>query len=125
MSKEWEPESVFDLLGSERARRILALASEESLSADDLAEHCDASLPTIYRRLNALVEFDLLHEETRIDADGNHYKTYEADVERISVVVGGGDLDVEVEPRGEDMVDRFERFWGDLEGEAKATVDDR
>lgn len=114
MDEAWEPETVFDVLASEEARQILALSGEEPRSAEELAEHTGASLPTIYRRVNALVDLDLLSEETRIDPEGNHYKTFETDVERISLEIGDGDLDVEVE-RPRDVVDRFGAFWQDLE----------
>ena len=114
MGDAWEPETVFELLASEEARRILALTAEEPHSAEELAERVDASLPTIYRRVNAMEEFDLLRAETRIDPDGNHYRTFETDVERISLVVEDDGIGVEVE-RPRDVVDRFGAFWEDLE----------
>ena len=114
VDEAWEPETVFDVLASEEARRILALAAAEPHSAEELAERTGASLPTIYRRVNALADLDLLSEETRIDPDGNHYRTFETDVERISLEIGDGDLDVSVE-RPRDVVDRFGDFWADLE----------
>jgi hypothetical protein len=40
MSKEWEPENVFDVLGCEIARQILAVASLQPVSAAELAQHC-------------------------------------------------------------------------------------
>lgn len=35
VGKEWEPETIFDVLGSERARRILSIATVRPVSADD------------------------------------------------------------------------------------------
>lgn len=115
--KEWNPENVFDVLGSERARHILALASVEPMSADDLAEGCDTSLPTVYRRVDALQEYDLLREEVKIDADGNHYKTFETTLERICFEVEDGGFDIQIELQ-RDLVDQFEQFWEDF-GESK------
>jgi DNA-binding transcriptional ArsR family regulator len=115
VSAEWDPEDVFDVLASESARRILVLASAEAMTAEDLAERIDASLPTVYRRANALVEYDLLTENTEIDTDGNHYRTFETNLERITVEIEGGDLEAEVE-LDRDLVDRFGDLWRDLEG---------
>lgn len=119
--KEWEPESVLDVFGSEYARQILALASVEPMSAEELAEHCDVSLPTIYRRVNALLEYDLLQEETEIDADGAHYKVFETNLKRICFEVedGGFAIDIELE---QDVVDQFTDFWDDLD-ESRSDVD--
>ncbi|MDX1748356.1 MAG: helix-turn-helix domain-containing protein [Halobacteriales archaeon] len=63
MSKEWDPETIFDVLGSEHARSILTVSSQEPMDAEALAEACDTSLPTVYRRVNALQEYDLLDRE--------------------------------------------------------------
>ena len=113
MSKEWEPDDVFDVLASDTAREVLALASVRAVSADDLAEHCEVSLPTIYRRTNALVEYDLLAERTEIDDDGNHYKTFETALDRLCVEVEDGTLDVDVQIT-RDRVGQFEQFIDDL-----------
>lgn len=117
MGKEWTPASLFEVLESEVARKILALADDDPVSAETVAEETGASLPTVYRRLNALEEFGLLQSETQIDPDGNHYETYRTTVDRFTIEIGEDDLEVEVE-RPRDMVDRFEAFWTDLEGGA-------
>lgn len=124
MGKEWDPETIFDVLGSERARRILSIASVRPVSADDLATALDASLPTVYRRVNALLDYDLLTEDTQIDAEGNHYKTYETNLQRICFEVDDGGFTVDIQLR-RDMVDQFEDFWTDLEGSDSASSDDR
>jgi len=95
--REWDPETVFEVLGSEIARRILALAEIKPCSAEELAEHCDASKPTVYRRLNVLQEYDLLVERSAIDDDGTHYKTYETALESICFSVEAGRFEVDIE----------------------------
>lgn len=115
MSKEWEPETVFDVFGSEYARQILALASVEPMSAQELSEHTDASLPTTYRRVNALREYDLLRADTRVDTDGNHYETFETSMERVCFEVEDGSFTVDIQ-LSRDLVDQFGEFWRDLEG---------
>lgn len=124
MSKEWEPETIFDVLGSERARRILSIASVRPVSANELASAIDTSLPTVYRRVNALVDYDLLKEETTIDDEGNHYKTYETNLQRVCFEVDDGGFTVDIQLR-RDMVDRFEAFWSDLEGVDTRAIDDQ
>lgn len=97
--REWDPETVFEVLGSELARRILALAAIRPHSAEEIAEHCDASLPTVYRRLNVLREYDLLRERRAVDDDGTHYNTYETTLESICFVVEEGSFEVDIQLR--------------------------
>nr|WP_264474849.1 helix-turn-helix domain-containing protein [Salinirubrum litoreum] len=113
VSKEWEPENVFDVFGSERARQILVLASVEPVSAEEIADRLDTSLPTVYRRVNAMVEYDLLAEDTAIDADGHHYTTYETKLQELCVEIEEGGFTIDIEYR-RDLVDKFGDFWGDL-----------
>ncbi|MFB6308285.1 MAG: ArsR/SmtB family transcription factor [Haloarculaceae archaeon] len=115
MGKEWDPENVFDVLGSEEVRKILALTNVKPMSAQELADRLETSRPTVYRRVNTCQEYDLLSEDTEIDADGNHYKVYEANLKRISFELEEGGFDVNIELR-RDLVDRFGDFWDDLEG---------
>ncbi|MFC4357167.1 ArsR family transcriptional regulator [Halobium salinum] len=96
MAHGWEAGSLFDLLGDGVAREILALTDAESRSADDLAEHCAASGPTVYRRLDALCEHDALAESVAYDEDGNHYRTYECRLEEVRVRVDGGSVALDV-----------------------------
>lgn len=112
MSTEWAPESVVDVLGDELARRILVVASERPVSAEELASVCEASKPTVYRRINGLESLDLLSPGTRVRPDGNHVKQYETVVRRVAVEIGEGGLDVSIR---RDLPGRFEAFWEELE----------
>lgn len=103
-NREWDPETVFEVLGSELARRILALAAIKPCSADEVAEHCDASKPTVYRRLNVLQEYDLLVERCAVDDEGTHYKTYETALESVQFSVDPGRFEVDIE-LAHDLVD--------------------
>lgn len=111
--KEWDPANVFDLFGDDLTRQILVLASERPLSAEELATHLDSSLPTVYRRVNALREYDLVKEHQQIGADGNHYKTIETTLSRISLEIEDGGYNVDIEMR-RSLVDQFGEFWSDL-----------
>lgn len=112
--KEWKPSDVFDVFGDSLARRILVLASERPVSADDLAEQLDVSRPTIYRRVNALADYDLLTEQQQLDADGNHYQTVETTLKQIVFEIEDGGYNVSLEMR-QSLADQFESFWSNLD----------
>ncbi|MFB6220881.1 MAG: ArsR/SmtB family transcription factor [Halolamina sp.] len=86
---------LLDLLGADLNRRILELTSEEPRAADAVAERCDASLPTVYRHVDDLASAGLLSERTQYDEEGNHYKTYVAALEALTVCVDDGELRVD------------------------------
>ena len=96
MSRAWEADTVFDLLGNELVRELLALTSTERLSADALAERCSASQPTVYRRLDALEEYDLVGVHTEYDDAGNHYQSYECRLEEAHIAVEDGGFTVDL-----------------------------
>lgn len=110
MTAEWDPTTVFDVLGNEHARQILALASVQPVSAEDLAAHTDASQATVYRRVNVCQEYDMLREETELDDVGNHYKTYRTALETVQFEVEEGGFTIEIELR-QDVVGRFSEEW--------------
>lgn len=114
MSKEWDPDTVFDILGCEIAREILALASLRPLSASQLADRCGVSEPTIYRRINALEEHDMLAEQTEIADDGHHYKQFRTTLQEARFHVEDGTYDIDIRIN-RDYSDRFVDLWSDLE----------
>jgi len=83
---EWDPDNVMDVLGNEYARQILALA-----------ERTHSAQPTVSRRVNTLLEYDLLKERVSVDEEGHHYKTFETTFERATFAVDDGDIEIEVE----------------------------
>lgn len=111
--KEWQQTDIFDVFGDDLARKILVLASERPLSAAELGAALDASRPTIYRRVNALLDYDLVREHQQIDDDGNHYKTFETTLHRITLEVEDGSYAVDVEMR-QNLADQFRDLWSDL-----------
>jgi DNA-binding transcriptional ArsR family regulator len=105
---------VLDVLSDEYARAILAETSVQPMSAKELGERCDASLPTIYRRIDRLKECDLLDERTRPRRDGNHYSVYAATLDRFVLELGDGEFSADLDRRDEDPADRFTRLWEGL-----------
>ena len=104
------PAKLFALLDDEYARRILAHLDQEPMSATELSERCDASPPTVYRRLDRLQRCGLLTEETRIDDRGNHYAVYESRFEGLAVVMDDGEFVVDLSRRA-DPADRLTNLW--------------
>ncbi len=110
MSEDSDLEAVAALLEDKTARRILTETSSQPMSASDLSERCEASTPTVYRRLDDLRECDLLVETMEPDPSGGHHHTlYSTNLERIVVEVENGSLRLEIDRR-ETMADRFTRI---------------
>jgi DNA-binding transcriptional ArsR family regulator len=111
VSEELPVEEVLSLLDDEYARAILIATSTEPMSANQLAEACDASLPTVYRRINRLTDHDLLAEHTELDEDGHHYSSYEATLESVAIDLTDGELTADVSREPTDAADRFTELW--------------
>lgn len=107
-------ETVGELLEDEYARSILAETSTEPLSAAELIERCDASSPTVYRRLERLEEFDMIESEQALDPDGHHYQRFSARLERVTIELTDGSYQVSVDRTEEDAVERFTKFYEGL-----------
>lgn len=113
MSNQWAPEGIFEVLASKESRRILAAASVQPVSAKELEQVCDASLPTVYRRLNVLVEYDLLSEKRLANPEQAQSKRYSTDLKEITVEITDGELNVSLEIE-KDAVDKFGELFRDL-----------
>jgi len=109
-------EEILDTIGDEHARRVLAAISREPKSAKELAEECDLSLPTIYRRVEMLDEYDLVTDRTLVAEDGNHYKVYESNFESTVISLQGEEYQVQIY-REENLPDRFSKLWDELRAE--------
>lgn len=122
--KEWAPSDVFDVFGDGLARQILVLASDHPVSAEKLAEQLDVSKPTIYRRVNALIDYDLVRERQQIDTEGNHYQEYETTLKRVVFEIEGGGYNIDLELR-QRLAHQFESFWTDLEASGRSQSAER
>ncbi|OVE85950.1 ArsR/SmtB family transcription factor [Natronolimnobius baerhuensis] len=112
MSEEPDLSTVLAILDDEYARDILTHTSVEPMSASTLSERCDASLPTIYRRLDRLEECRLVTEATELASDGNHYSVYSANLDRLELSLEDGTFELELSYEDEDDVaDKFTRMW--------------
>ncbi|SEV82752.1 ArsR/SmtB family transcription factor [Natrinema salifodinae] len=111
MSEDTNLSTLLAVLDDEYARDILTHTSVEPMSASTLSERCDASLPTIYRRLDRLEECNLVTEETELAPDGNHYSVYSANLDRLELSLNEGSFTLELTYREEDVADKFTRMW--------------
>lgn len=119
------PDNIFEVLSSAVSREILAAASVRPMSAQELEEVIDASLPTIYRRLELLQNYDLVSEDQVVDPDSGQYKQYSTDLREINIVIKDGRYDVNIRVR-KDTVDRFGELFRDLgEGRRRTDPDDQ
>jgi DNA-binding transcriptional ArsR family regulator len=98
---EWDVDSLFDVFERKSARRILALTSVESMTAQELAARTHESEPTIYRRLEVLAEYDLVEAQTRLDDDGNHSSVYQTNLESVCFELEDGGFTIDVTYRRE------------------------
>lgn len=110
VSEELDPATLFALLDDDYARRILAHLNETPMAAKTLSERCDASPPTIYRRIDRLKDCGLLAEETKLDEQGNHYAVYESRFDSLWVTIDDGEFTVDLSRR-EDPADRITSLW--------------
>ena len=85
------------------------------MSVKELADVCDRSLATIYRRIQAMEDYDLLSEELTRDPDGTQYNEYRSELNEITISVDEGQLNVNIDIE-KDTVDQFAELIEDLEG---------
>lgn len=109
-------EKILDALGDAEARQILAIINPKALSAKEIGERLDLSLPTVYRRLDMLESRDLVAVRTLVAESGNHYKVFECNFERTVISLEGEEFTAEVH-RGEGMPERFSNLWDELGGD--------
>jgi len=109
-----DAETVAAFVADDVARTILAATSEEPLSAAQLEDRCDASLATVTRRLDELVEADLLSETTRPRADGHHDTVSAPTLVFLGIALDDGELRTAVDRRERDVADRLTDMWRDL-----------
>jgi predicted HTH transcriptional regulator len=89
-----EPTAQLDVLGDDCARTILVATSDGPKTAKELTERTDSSSATVYRRINSLLESDLLTECVRFEEHGSHTTAYEATVESLCVTIDSTGIEV-------------------------------
>jgi predicted transcriptional regulator len=115
VSEDTQSSEIYALLDDEYARAILTSTNATAKSAKELSDECDASLPTIYRRTDRLINCGLLEEQTQVEEGGHHYSVYKARIKRLTIELANDELKIEVEEQPTDkMADRFTEMWGEI-----------
>ncbi len=114
MTTDDDLSEIASLLDDRYAREILAATSTEPMSAKALKDRCDASLPTVYRRIEQLQALDLLTDHQQVAPDGNHYKLFESRLDRVAIDLTDGTYSVEIIRTTHEPADRFSDLVEDL-----------
>jgi DNA-binding transcriptional ArsR family regulator len=105
---------LFSVLADETAREIFTLVSDNPRSAKDIYAGCDTSLKTVYRRLEALQEADLVSTMTRPGEQGP-YTVYVSTIDEIDISIDPDSEDVDITVQRDDNVDQFISIWDELQ----------
>jgi len=105
-------DTVFELLASERVRRIVR-ALEEPMTAAEVAEACGIPRSTAYRKLRAMAEAGLLRKQ-----EGDDAARYAVDFEAVVVRAPNGDLELDVEVPARSASEQLSALWGEVRAEA-------
>lgn len=82
------------LLHDTHARDILTALANGPRSGRTLADSCDISRPTAYRRLNRLEAAGFVTSELSPDPDGHHRKQFSLIRDRLTVLIQDGSITV-------------------------------
>ena len=105
-------ETVFDLLKTESARRIVCTI-EEPMTAAEVADACGIPRSTAYRKLQAMAEAGLLRKQ-----EGGDAARYAVDFEVIAVRNLNGDLELDLEVPTRSASEQLSTLWGEVRAEA-------
>lgn len=87
---EKHSDDLVDVVIDEYGSAILTATSAGPIVVSDVVETFGMSPATAYRRINRLIDYDLLEERTGIDSAGNQYHVYEATFQSIKIEIVDG-----------------------------------
>ncbi|AGB16211.1 HTH domain-containing protein [Halovivax ruber XH-70] len=90
-----DAETQLEVLGNQCSRTILLAVQEGPKTAKELTDRTDCSSATVYRRINDLLENDLVEECIRFERGGSHTTAYRALVEGLDIRFGPDDIRLE------------------------------
>ncbi|MFC7157897.1 ArsR/SmtB family transcription factor [Halomarina halobia] len=89
---------LLDHLGDDVSRAVLAACANDTRSVGELAELCDVSEATIYRRLNHLIDSGLLEERPRIGGNAvSGGKEYRTAIQHVEIVLDEEGITVQID----------------------------
>lgn len=83
------PSGALKLLADKYTLKILEATLYQPRTAREIVRDFDLPSTTVYRRLDSLEEQNLINEEMRFDADGDHRKVYESNLEELHLGSNG------------------------------------
>ncbi|RDZ62042.1 transcriptional regulator [Haloferax sp. Atlit-12N] len=83
---ESSDDDLLDALGDEVSRDVLLACNRAPMTAEELAENCEVSESTIYRRLETLSSLGLIERTQRVNAPSK--TCYETVVDGLSIHLG-------------------------------------
>lgn len=95
-SVTWDLVTLFT---DEYAREILMAINDEAKPARAIAEECDVSRPTVYRRLDRLVDAGVVEETGRDRTEGRHRKRFRVAADGAVFRLGEDGFATDVVPR--------------------------
>lgn len=113
MTKPPSVGDVFEILGDENTRCVLAAINRNPRSAEGVSEATGLSLSTVYRRLDSLETHDFITGRTVVAPDGSHRSVYESDFDSTVIAMNDGEFAAHVYETT-DISDRFTDLWDDL-----------
>lgn len=84
---------VLEVLGDRTSRKLLWLLGrvDEPMTASEISEAGDASLTSVYRKLDGLTEAGLVVEHAEVDPDGHRRSRYRQAVDQVEIGLGADD----------------------------------
>jgi DNA-binding transcriptional ArsR family regulator len=110
-------QALFESLADPDCRSIVA-ALDEPMTAREVAEQCDLSQTSSYRKLERLSDADMVEQRTDVRSDGHHTTQFVRDFSGVVVAYDEDDqFDVDVVSEGETPDERLARFWSQISEE--------
>lgn len=110
-------QALFDALADPDCRAIVATL-DEPMTAGQVAEQCNLSQTSSYRKLETLSDADMVEERTDVRADGHHTTQFVRDFDGVVVAYDGDDgFDVDFVNEAETPDERIARFWSQISEE--------
>lgn len=78
-------DTVLDVLDDEHAQAILNTLADGPKPAQQIVDACDASRPTVYRRLDTLEDAGILDSQVSLHPDGHHRKQFAVAVDEVTL----------------------------------------
>jgi len=110
-------QALFESLADPDCRAIVATL-DQPLTAGEVAEQCDLSQTSAYRKLERLSDADMVDERTEVRSDGHHTTQFVRDFGGVVVAYDGDEtFDVDVVSEDETPDERLARFWSQISEE--------